>query len=154
MSTDDILWRKVDSLISLEAEKAQASFPAPQRSPEEVTASPQPRRQLVRHPLGKRASHPPSTDASTQASAPPCYRPEWVEATRKLIKTTGKEVAYTRLTSQEKGQLAEVVYGFRRQGIKTSENEVLRIAINHLLDDFGANGVASFLQRVIAALLA
>ena len=69
-------------------------------------------------------------------------------------KTTGKEVAFTRLTAQEKGRLTDVVYGFRRQGIRTSENEVLRIAINHLLEDFEANGKHSFLQKVIEALLA
>ena len=45
-------------------------------------------------------------------------------------------------------------HGFRRKGIRTSENEVLRIAINHLMDDFSANGSTSFLQKVISALLA
>jgi hypothetical protein len=79
---------------------------------------------------------------------------EQIEAIRKVVKSTGKEVAFTRLTSQEKGRLADVVYGFRRQGVKTSENEVLRIAINHLLEDFKACGKQSFLQKVIDALLA
>ena len=84
----------------------------------------------------------------------PNHPPEWIEATRKVVKTTGKEVAFTRLTAQEKGRLADVVYDFRRQGIKTTENEVLRIAINYLLQDFAAYGKKSLLQKVITALLA
>jgi len=92
--------------------------------------------------------------AGAPASPAPCYPSEWVELTRKTVKVTGKEITFTRLTAREKERLSDVVYGLRRQGIKTSENEVLRIAINHLLEDFRASGDASFLRQVIAALLA
>jgi hypothetical protein len=82
------------------------------------------------------------------------YPQEWIETIRKVVKGNGKEIAFARLTSQEKGRLTDVVYGFRRQGIRTSENEVLRIAINHLFEDFKACGNQSVLPRVIEALRA
>ncbi len=82
------------------------------------------------------------------------YPAEWIEMTRRVVKSAGKETTFTRLTPQEKAQLTDAVYGLRRQGIRTSENAVLRIAISLLLEDHKANGKHSFLQKVIAALLA
>ena len=38
--------------------------------------------------------------------------------------------------------------------IKTSENELSRIAINFLLEDYKANGETSILAKVLASLLA
>jgi hypothetical protein len=77
-----------------------------------------------------------------------------VEAIRKTVKTLGREVSFVRLTPEEKGALAEVVYAYKRQGIKTTENEINRIAINALLADYHARGEASLLARVLAALRA
>jgi hypothetical protein len=77
-----------------------------------------------------------------------------VEAIRKTVKALGREVSFVRLTPEEKGALAEVVYAYKRQGIKTTENEINRIAINALLADYHANGEASLLARVLAALRA
>jgi len=79
---------------------------------------------------------------------------ETVEEIRKTVKATGREVAFTRLTQEEKNRLSDVVYSLKRQGMKTSENEVLRIALNLLLEDYEASGEAGVLRRVIAALLA
>jgi len=79
---------------------------------------------------------------------------EAVESIRKTVKTLGREVSFVRLTPEEKGALAEVVYAYKRQGIKTTENEINRIAINALLIDYRANGDASLLARVLAALRA
>ncbi len=158
MPTDDILWRKVDSLKSQETEKPKTSLPASQQSPENVVASHTARPQQVRSRASRQdnsfANNRQRERASTQASTLTCYPPEWVETIRKVVKTTGKEVAFTRLTAQEKGRLTDVVYGFRRHGMKTTENEVLRIALNHVLQDFEACGKQSFLQKVLEALLA
>ena len=162
MPTDDILWKKIDSLISEQTEKAETAMPAPQPPLEDVQASAQtqckPASAHASNQAGRRASRPAnksqSSHASTLSSTSPCHPSEWVEATRKVVKMTGKEVAFARLTAQEKERLSDTVYGLRRRGIRTSENEVLRIAINQLLEDFDAGGDASFLRRVIAALLA
>jgi len=63
-------------------------------------------------------------------------------------------VSFIRLTAEEKGQLADVVYTYKRQGRKTTENEVSRIAVNYLLEDYKANGNTSVLARVLEALQA
>lgn len=77
-----------------------------------------------------------------------------VEAIRQVIKVPGREVSYVRLTPEEKAQLSDIVYTYKRQGQKTSENELNRIAINYLLLDYHEHGEQSVLARVLAALLA
>ncbi len=70
------------------------------------------------------------------------------------MKNTGREVTFVRLTPEEKSQLADIVYTYKRQGVKTSENEISRIAMSYLLEDYKAHGQESILAKVIAALLA
>ena len=95
-----------------------------------------------------KANKKQSTLASTLAS----NHDSMIEAIRKTVKSLGKEVAFTRLTPEEKGRLADIVYTYKRQGIKTSENEINRIAINFLIEDFNKNGKESVLAKVIEAL--
>lgn len=96
------------------------------------------------------ANTPASSDASMLAN----YQATLVEEIRRTVKTLGKEVSFVRLTPEEKNQLVDIVYTYKRQGVKTSENEIHRIAVNCMLVDYKANGHASVLARVIAALLA
>ena len=58
------------------------------------------------------------------------------------------------MTPGEKAQLADIVYTYKRQGKKTSENEIHRIAMNYIMADYHAHGELSVLARVIDALLA
>lgn len=100
----------------------------------------------------------PETDesASYQASklASSLAKRDVIEMIRKAVKVPGKEVSFVRLTAEEKGQLAEIVYTYKRQGKKTSENEINRIAINFILEDYKAEGENSILASVLARLLA
>jgi hypothetical protein len=76
-----------------------------------------------------------------------------LETIRKIVKNPGKEdVLYVRLTKEEKDKLADVSYTYKRQGIRTSDNEVVRVAINALLEDYKTNGENSLLSLVIASL--
>jgi hypothetical protein len=77
-----------------------------------------------------------------------------VEAIRQVLKAPGREVSFVRLTAQEKAHLSDIVYTYKRQGQKTSETEINRIAINYLLLDFHEHGEQSVLARVLAALRA
>ena len=79
---------------------------------------------------------------------------EVVEAIRKVVKAPGREVSFVRLTAEEKAQLADIVYTYKRQGQKTSETEINRIAINYILADYHEHGERSILARVLAVLLA
>ncbi|MBI3734106.1 MAG: hypothetical protein HY259_11735 [Chloroflexi bacterium] len=92
--------------------------------------------------------------ASSPVSTLASYPAGLINEIRKTVKTVGKEVSFVRLTSPEKHRLMDIVYSYKRQGIRTSENEINRIAVNFLLEDYQANGGASVLARVIEALLA
>jgi hypothetical protein len=61
-------------------------------------------------------------------------------------------VSFTRVTPEEKARLADIIYTYKRQGVKTSENEINRIAMNFLIEDFHKNGKESVLAQVIEVL--
>jgi hypothetical protein len=77
-----------------------------------------------------------------------------IEEIRRTVKVPGREVSYVRLTPEEKGRLADIVYTYKRQGVKTSENEINRIAVNYMLADYQEHGEQSVLGKVLAALQA
>ncbi len=97
-------------------------------------------------PVQEQASVHASKHASTQAINID------VEVIRKIVKSIGKEVLYVRLTPEEKNQVTDIEYTYQRQGIKTSGNEIGRIALNYLLADYKTNGEESILAKVLAAL--
>ena len=71
---------------------------------------------------------------------------------RAAVKLIGKEAATYRFTAEEKKALADLVYTYKRQGIRTSENEITRISVNFILADYEANGENSLLHKVLSAL--
>jgi len=75
-----------------------------------------------------------------------------LETVRKAVKKTGKEAATHRFTLQEKETLAELIFNFKKQGIKTSENEITRIALNYIMTDFQRRGDESILKDVLQQL--
>jgi hypothetical protein len=106
-------------------------------------------------PPVKRASARESKESRSHASnraSVLASESDHVDAIRKVVKRPGKEVVYVRLTPEEKGQLADVVYTYKRQGVRTSDNELGRIAINGLLVDYQEHGERSLLAKVLAAL--
>ncbi len=80
------------------------------------------------------------------------YNQDLIESIRKAVKGLGKEAATYRFTAEEKKSLADIVYQYRGQKIRTSENEITRIAINNLVEDYRQNGKNSVLARVINSL--
>lgn len=78
--------------------------------------------------------------------------PSLMEAIRKVVKQVGKEAATHRFTAEEKRKLAEIVYTYERQGYRTSENEITRIAVNWLLFDYDEHGANSVLARLLDSL--
>ena len=103
-------------------------------------------KQPASQPISQQESKPASTLASTANDI--------IARVRKTVRSTGKEVSFVRLSPEEKRLLADIVYTYKRQGVKTSENEINRIAINYLLEDYQDNGQNSILAQVIEALLA
>jgi hypothetical protein len=106
----------------------------------------------------RRASRPASRSSIKQesklASVLASVDSKTIEAIRKVVKTQGREVSFIRLTPEEKAQVSDIVYTYKRQGQKTTENQINRIAINYLLHDYHEHGEQSVLARVLASLLA
>ncbi|MCB8980259.1 MAG: hypothetical protein H6657_22840 [Ardenticatenaceae bacterium] len=80
------------------------------------------------------------------------YHDTIIELLRKTVKIIGKEAATHRFTVEEKRAIKKIVFTYEDQGILTSENEITRIAINHLIEDYKQNGKSSLLDRVLKAL--
>lgn len=77
---------------------------------------------------------------------------DMIEAVRKAVKQIGKEAATHRFTLEEKQMLADIEYTYKRHGIRTSENEITRIAINYFVEDYQKNGDNSMLAKVLKRL--
>lgn len=80
------------------------------------------------------------------------YHDTIIESVRRSVKEFGKEAATYRFTSLEKRALANVIHALKMQGIRTSENEITRIAINFIIDEFNRQEKDSLLGRVLQEL--
>src|SRR4051812_18945710 len=86
-----------------------------------------------------------TTKPSNHDTAIPSGENDIFEVVRKAVKQIGKEAATHRFTLDEKNHLADIEYNYKRQGIRTSENEIARIAINYFIEDYRKNGDLSLL---------
>jgi len=82
----------------------------------------------------------------------PRYHDTIIELVRRGVKDFGKEAATHRFTMAEKKAIADIIYTYKSSGIRTSENEITRIAVNFLVEDFRENGEASVLDKALKAL--
>jgi hypothetical protein len=93
-----------------------------------------------------------TTVPSNHDTTTPTYNDELVESIRKAVKQLGKEAATYRFTMGEKKALADILYNYKTQGVRASENEITRIAINFLIEDYRQNSKGSVLAKVIERL--
>ncbi len=77
---------------------------------------------------------------------------DYIETVRKAVKQLGKEAATYRFTADEKRALADIVYTLKTKGVRSSENELTRIAINYLVWEYRHSKQASILSRVLERL--
>jgi len=101
---------------------------------------------------GKPNPNQATTTPSNHGAVVSRYHDTVIEAVRKSVKEFGKEAATHRFTAEEKQKIADIVYDYKRKGIRTSENEIARIAINFLIDDHTEKGSSSLLHQVLKAL--
>ena len=94
----------------------------------------------------------PDSLSSNHATMPPDNQNDMIEHIRQAVRRTGKEAGTYRITRAEKKALLEICYSYRLEGIRTSENEITRIAINYLIHDYKSNNKNSILSRVIEAI--
>ena len=75
-----------------------------------------------------------------------------IDVVRKAVKEFGKEAATHRFTVAEKREIADLIYTYKNRGIKTSENEIARVAVNFIVEDYKVNGENSVLHKILNAL--
>jgi hypothetical protein len=96
--------------------------------------------------------HRGTTPPRNHETMPPRYHEAIIQEVRKAVREFGKEAATHRFTVAEKKAVADILYTYRQRGLKTSENEVTRIAVNFILRDYEENGENSVLDRALRAL--
>ena len=96
--------------------------------------------------------HRDTTVPSNHDTTTPLQDTDIFEVVRKAVKQIGKEAATHRFTLEEKNLLADIEYTYKRRGIRTSENEITRIAINYLIEEYRQNGEQSILAKILKRL--
>jgi hypothetical protein len=85
-------------------------------------------------------------------SPPTPLAEDMVQHVRRAVREFGKEAATYRFTELEKQTLAEIIYAYKKQGIRTNENEIARIAINALFHNYQKMGENSLLHKILVSL--
>ena len=125
------------------------SPPAPQKDVEQETAKdPKSDTTIPRHHDTAVSTMPPRNQDATVAHS----QDDSLDVVRKAVRQIGKEAATHRFTLDEKNIMADIEYTYRRQGIRTSENEITRIAINYFIEDYRAHGGSSLLAKLLKRL--
>ncbi len=145
-----VFFRRRPSIETEKSPQPTASETPPAAPVAEVpTEQPEPEQQ--EHEIKQLISHDVEISRSHEIMTSR-YHDSLIEDIRKAVKVVGRAPGTIRLTEQEKSHLTDAIYTLGRQGIRTSENEVYRIAINFLLEDWREHGKKSMLVRVLAAL--
>ena len=82
----------------------------------------------------------------------PRYHDTIIESVRKAVKEFGKEAATHRFSTEEKKAIADIIYSYKNHGVRTSENQIARIAVNFIINDHRENGENSVLDKALRAL--
>jgi len=84
----------------------------------------------------------------------PSYHDSMIAKIARTVREVGREVKTYRITPQENNALVEIIYFFRRNKYRLSENEIARIAINLLIEDFERDKKSCMLSRIAEAMKA
>lgn len=125
------------------ATEEQAEAPSPPTVVAEASDD-----ETVPKPKARRPTRPRSTTTTNTSGD----QVELIELIRKNVKPVGKEAAFCRFTPEEKSALGDVVYTYKRNGIRTSENEIVRVAVNWLIENYHDDGQHSVLAQVLEKL--
>ena len=133
-------------------------FIKPQPQPQKIEATPllkQEKPQVSEKKVNQDnvvSRHQDTTQPSNHDTTVSRYHDTIIELLRKTVKVIGKEAATHRFTVEEKKAIKKIVFTYEDQGLLTSENEITRIAVNYLIEDYKQNGKSSLLDRVLKAL--
>ncbi len=120
MANEDYTVGTYSKLVEAAEQKKQP--PSPKSVPEERTQN-----------VSQEAKRSSNRDTVTPRHQATSSDDDYIEIVRKGVKQLGKEAATYRFTIEEKRALADIVYNLKTKGIRSSENELTRIAINYLV---------------------
>lgn len=140
-----------DQLMQLDQAKPARSA-RPEKSQPAMRVSPMGKRPAAKQEAHKAEGEHDTRPSRNHATTTPRYHDTIVETIRTAVKVFGKEAATHRFTLAEKKAVRDIVYTYEGQGIKTNENEISRIGVNFLIEDYRQNGSNSVLHRVLQAL--
>ncbi len=132
------------------AKKSKTLIEKKPKPPNRKNTNPGEKKEKVDEPMVPR--HHDTTIPSNHDTMTPRYHKATIETIRKAVKQIGKEAATHRYTVAEKKVIAGIIFTYKNQGVITSENEISRIAINFIIEDFENNGEESILAKAIKAL--
>ena len=98
------------------------------------------------------ATKPETKQPSNRDAKQPGSQDTIVEVVRLAVKELGRVAGTHRYTAEEKRALEELVYEYGRKGMETSGNEIIRIGLNYLFEDYRLFGRSSILARVLERL--
>lgn len=137
------------------------STPSPEKETQTLPQKPSPSSERTSLAAEGRAKEPeeslselPSSSPERDGAALASLHASMLASIRGVVRKIGKESVYVRVTPEEKVRLSDIVYTLKREGVRTTENEVSRIALNYLIEDYKLNGERSMLAQVIEALQA
>jgi len=84
----------------------------------------------------------------------PRHHDSMIAKIARTVREVGREVKTYRITPQENNALVEIIYFFRKNKYRLSENEIARIAINLLIEDFESDKKSCMLSRIAEAMKA
>ena len=100
-------------------------------------------------PIERNIDEKKSIQPSNHATLKSSHHDTMIASISKVTREIGKEASTYRLTNKEKTALVEIIYHFRMRNVRLTENEIARIAINFIIDDFKYQKKDSILARVI-----
>lgn len=139
-SIEEISKESISPPASLSVESSVTGDKIEKSTDEVVPEKEQPRLE-EREKASTQSREQESLLASTQAST--------LAKIRKAVRGVGREVSYVRLTQEEKRRILDAVYLFKTKDIKTTENEIMRIAANVLLEDYDLRKENSLLYKIL-----
>ena len=129
-----------------------ANLPIEKTEPEKIE---KPKTKKVEQPINRDTMIPSNHDTTVsryQDTTTPRIHGVLIDLVRKAVKEFGKEAATHRFTEAEKKEIGDLIYTYKNRGIKTSENEITRVAVNFIVEDYKENGENSVLHKILEAL--
>jgi hypothetical protein len=121
-----------------------ATLPVEKAEPAKIE---KPKIKKVEQPIKRDTTTPSHHDTTVSR-----YHDTIVEMVRKSVKEFGKEAATHRFTQAEKRAVADIIYTYKNNGIQTSENQIARISVNFIIEDYRENGANSILHKILEVL--